>query len=114
MPAAKWLVRDGSHEFIVDTDTGHVRITDCHGPEPSMDDNNREKVLRGEVVRVSDSRLVEMQIQSIECEGVTPTPVYHWHWAAVLNELVALRKIAALAAEARGIDLGYETDRGAE
>ena len=79
-----------------------------------MAETNREKALRGEVVRVSDSRLVEMQIQSIECEGVTPTPVYHWHWAAVLNELVALRKIVALTAKARGIDLGYEHDRGAD
>lgn len=73
-------------------------------------ETNRDKALRGEVVRVSESRLVEMQIQAIECEGVTATPVYHWHWAAVLNELVALRKIAALAAKARGIDLGYESD----
>lgn len=32
MPAAKWLVRDGIREFIVDIDTGRVRITDCHGP----------------------------------------------------------------------------------
>jgi hypothetical protein len=78
-------------------------------------ETNREKVLRGEVVRVSDSRLVEMQIQAVECEGVTANPVYHWHWAAVLNELVALRKIVAKVAEARGIDLGYsQSDAGAE
>jgi len=68
-------------------------------------DTNRAKALRGEVVRVSDSRLVEMQIQAIECEGVTPNPVYHWHWAAVLNELAALRKLAAVVAKQHGIDL---------
>ena len=80
-----------------------------------MAETNREKVLRGEVVRVSDGRLVEMQIQAIECEGVTPNPVYHWHWAAVLNELVALRKIVAKVAEARGIDLGYsQSDASSE
>jgi hypothetical protein len=75
--------------------------------ELSVADTNREKALRGEVVRVSDSRLVEMQIQAIQFEGVTPNPVYHWHWAAVLNELAALRKIVAKLGEIRGIDLGY-------
>lgn len=71
---------------------------------------NRERALGGEVVRVSDDRLIEMQIQSVECEGITPNPVYHWHWAAVLNELAALRKIVAKVAEIRGIELGYQAD----
>ena len=77
-----------------------------------MGNSNRERALRGEVVRVSDSRLVEMQIQSIEFEGVTAEPVYHWHWAAVLNELVALRKIVAEVARIRGIDLLTPVDAG--
>jgi hypothetical protein len=79
-----------------------------------MADTNRDKALRGEVVRVSDGRLVEMQLQAIECEGVTANPVYHWHWAAALNELAALRKIVAKIAETRGIDLGYQADGGSE
>jgi hypothetical protein len=70
-----------------------------------MADTNRARALRGEVVRVSEGRLIEMQIQAIQFEGVTAEPVYHWHWAAVLNELVALRRIVAELARIRGIDL---------
>ena len=79
-----------------------------------MADTHRDMALRGEVVIVTLGRLKEMQQQAVQFEGVTAEPVYHWHWAAVLNELVALRKIVALTAKARGIDLGYEHDRGAD
>lgn len=58
-------------------------------------ETNRDKVLRGEVVKVSDKRLLEMQEQTIFYEGVTDNPVYHWHWAAVINELIALRRVVA-------------------
>lgn len=51
---------------------------------------NREKALLGEVVLVTDSRLVEMQKQVIRGEGVGEGS-YHWHWAAVINELIAKR-----------------------
>jgi hypothetical protein len=61
--------------------------------------------LRGQVVRVSEKRLLEMQAQAIRFEGITGEPVYHWHFAAALNELAALRKIVAEAARIRGINL---------
>lgn len=68
-------------------------------------ETNREKALRGEVVRVSAGRLREMQSLTVICEGIAETSVYHWHFAAALNELAALRKIVAAAARLRGIDL---------
>jgi hypothetical protein len=68
-------------------------------------DTNRDLALRGDVVRVSDRRLKEMQSQAIQFEGFAAEPVYHWHWAAVVNELLALRRIVAEAARIRGIDL---------
>ena len=69
------------------------------------EETNREKALRGEVVRVSAGRLREMQSLTVLCEGIAETPVYHWHFAAALNELAALRKIVAAAARLRGINL---------
>jgi hypothetical protein len=71
-----------------------------------MTETNRELALRGEVVRVTQGRLLEMQEQAIIAEGVTANPVYHWHWAAVVNELLALRKIVGKLAAVRGIDIG--------
>lgn len=75
-----------------------------------MAETNREKALCGEVVRVSDKRLLEMQEQAIVAEGITDRPVFHWHWAAVVNELIALRRIVKAAARDRGIPLSYEND----
>lgn len=51
-------------------------------------ETNRDKALRGGVVVVTDNRLREMQQQAVHREG----EVYHWHWAAVLNELEWRRK----------------------
>jgi hypothetical protein len=77
-------------------------------------DTNRAKAMRGEVVRVSDKRLFEMHEQAVMHEGVTANPVYHWHWAAITNELIALRRIVKAAARDRGIPLSYENDTAAE
>jgi len=52
---------------------------------------NRDLALRGEVILVADSRLREMQEQATRFEGVTADPVYHWHYAAIINELIARR-----------------------
>ena len=57
---------------------------------------NRDLALRGEVVIVTKARLLEMQQQAIANEGVTADPVYHWHWAAVVNELLWLRAHSSL------------------
>jgi hypothetical protein len=54
-------------------------------------ETNRDKALRGEAVHVSDRRLQEMRDQAIRHEGVTADPVYHWHWAAIVNELMIRR-----------------------
>lgn len=67
-----------------------------------MSETHRELALRGEVVRVTQGRLLEMQEQAIHFEGITADPVYHWHWAAVVNELLALRKIVGKLAAVRG------------
>ena len=64
-----------------------------------MAETNRDKALRGGIVVVTDARLKEMQEQAVRHEGVTAEPVYHWHWAAVLNELVARRTGALPAVE---------------
>lgn len=53
-------------------------------------ETNRDKALRGEVVHVTFARLVDMQRQAIAGEGVGYED-YHWHWVAVINELIALR-----------------------
>jgi hypothetical protein len=50
--------------------------------------SNRHKALRGEIVNVTKSRLLEMQKQAVDGEGIYG---FHWHWAAALNELIARR-----------------------
>ena len=60
--------------------------------EVSDQDTNRDKALRGEVVKVTDDRLKEMQRQAIAFEGLGDGH-YHWHWAAALNELIAIRAV---------------------
>lgn len=57
----------------------------------SKQETNRDKVLRGEVVLVTNGRLREMQQQAIRFEGIGDG-TYHWHWAAVMNELLARRE----------------------
>ena len=54
-------------------------------------ETNRSKALRGEVVLVTNERLEEMQEQAVRDEGVGYAD-YHWHWAAIINELIAHRK----------------------
>lgn len=54
-------------------------------------ETNRDKVLQGRVVLVTNGRLREMQQQAIRLEGVGDG-TYHWHWAAVINELIARRE----------------------
>lgn len=53
-------------------------------------DTNRDKALRGEPVQITIPRLVQMRDQAIKFEGFRDTE-YHWHWAAAINELIALR-----------------------
>ena len=53
-------------------------------------ETNRDKVLRGEAVQVSDGRLQEMQRIAVMREGVGLGDL-HWHWAAVVNELIERR-----------------------
>jgi hypothetical protein len=62
----------------------------ANNDKSSKDESNRDKALRGEVVLVTDERLSDMQSQAIALEGVD-CDSYHWHWAAVLNELIARR-----------------------
>lgn len=65
---------------------------DSEAPASSSNpETNRDKVLRGEAVRLNDDRLREMQRQAIAHEGVAPLRTLHWHWAAMVNELIALR-----------------------
>lgn len=56
----------------------------------SNGESNRDKVLRGEAVKVTDDRLREMQRICVANEGVGYES-FHWHWAAVVNELIARR-----------------------
>jgi hypothetical protein len=56
-----------------------------------MTETHRDMALRGEPVIVTLKRLKEMQEQAIAFEGVGDN-WYHWHWAAVVNELLWLRK----------------------
>lgn len=51
---------------------------------------NREKVLNGEAVLVTDGRLREMQRIAMANEGAGEY-LYHWHWVAVINELIERR-----------------------
>jgi hypothetical protein len=55
------------------------------------DETNRDKALRGVVVKVTPERLREMRTQAIRNEGVAYETIYHWHWAAALNELIEAR-----------------------
>ena len=64
----------------------------------SKTESNRDKALRGEVVLVTKGRLREMQLQASALEGVGEG-AYHWHWSAVLNELIARRSGALPAHE---------------
>lgn len=57
----------------------------------SNEETNRDKVLRGEPVPVTDSRLAEMQEQAIAAEGIGLMGPLHWHWASAINELIAAR-----------------------
>jgi len=61
-------------------------------PTSGGDVTNRDRALRGEVVKVADGRLLEMQRQAVTNEGIAAEPVYHWHWAAAINELIAVRQ----------------------
>ena len=58
---------------------------------PGGEPTNRDKALAGEVIKVSDKRLEEMQRQAVQFEGID-TGHMHWHWAAAVNELIDLRK----------------------
>lgn len=58
----------------------------------SNGESNRDKVLRGEVVKVTDDRLREMQRICVANEGVGYES-FHWHWAAVVNELIERRAV---------------------
>lgn len=60
-------------------------------PLTSEQVTNRDKALRGEIVLVTNGRLQEMREQAIRFEGVGKG-TYHWHWAAVMNELIARRE----------------------
>ena len=51
----------------------------------------RDRALAGEVVKLTDERLAEMQRIAIDNEGAG-TYSMHWHWAAALNELIVARK----------------------
>ena len=51
----------------------------------------RDRALDGEVVKVTDERLEEMQRIAIAYEGLE-LPFMHWHWTAAINELIAARK----------------------
>ena len=51
----------------------------------------RDRALAGEVVKVTDERLAEMQRIAIDNEDAG-TYSMHWHWAAAINELIAARK----------------------
>lgn len=66
-----------------------------------MADTHRDMALRGEVVIVTLKRLKEMQQQAVQFEGVTAEPVYHWHWAAIINELIALRRECSLLVDSQ-------------
>jgi hypothetical protein len=68
----------------------------------SKTESNRDKALRGEVVLVTKGRLREMQLQASALEGVGEG-AYHWHWSAVLNELIA-RRSGALPAHGTTAD----------
>ena len=51
----------------------------------------RDRVLAGEVVKLSDARLAQMHRIAIAYEDLE-FPYMHWHWRAAINELIAARK----------------------
>ena len=55
------------------------------------DPTPRDRALAGEVVKVTDERLAEMQRIAIASEGVEVYSL-HWHWVAAINELIEARK----------------------
>ena len=63
------------------------------------DPTPRDRALAGEVVKVTDERLAEMQRIAIDNEDAG-TYSMHWHWASAITELIAARKeIERLKAE---------------
>lgn len=76
------------------------------------DQTIRDRALAGEVVKVTDERLAEMQRIAIASEGVEVYSL-HWHWVAAINELIEARKeIERLTA--RVAELEKERDASAE
>ena len=55
------------------------------------DPTPRDRALAGEVVKVTDERLAEMQRIAIANEGIELYSM-HWHWTCAINELIAARK----------------------
>ena len=55
------------------------------------DHTPRDRALAGEVVKVTDERLAEMQRIAVDNEGIELYSM-HWHWASALTELIAARK----------------------
>jgi len=68
---------------------------------------NREKALNGEAVQVTDGRLREMQRIAVANEGAGEC-LYHWHWVAVVNELIERRaEVSRLQARIDALMLEY-------
>jgi hypothetical protein len=59
------------------------------------DETNSDKARRGEAVSLTMDRLKQMQHQAIDRMGYCPPEQMHWHWAAAINELIALRSAAS-------------------
>jgi hypothetical protein len=87
MPTASSFTEVASAQFVV-LSTTHLPAQEILMVEK---ETNRDKALRGEVVVLTDGRLEEMQHQAIACEGYGGVPMFHWHWAAAMNELIAHR-----------------------
>jgi len=95
------LVKIGTMSCVMGYDRGHAGIDAVvrealgeaapRDETAPADETNRDKALRGEVVVISEARLREMREQAIRFEGIGDG-TYHWHWAAALNELIALRE----------------------
>lgn len=64
------------------------------------DPTPRDRALAGEVVKVTDERLAEMQRIAIASEGVEVDSL-HWHWVAAINELIEARKEVELLTHER-------------
>ena len=61
--------------------------------QPTTETSNMAKALRGDPVEITLSRLHEMREQCVAGAMYTPgLPGWrHWHWVAVLNEVIAKR-----------------------